>query len=287
MEAAEPARRPNRRRCGGSPRCTMRSCATSRSRTATGGSRRRSPRRTGVGANWCTFATWASQAGRQHDPRRGRRGAAADTPRPPCRVPASDRSRSGAGCSGVVCWTRRAGSAASSPSSTRPFDALERASDAVARGNRRSSRRSGWSLPATCTTALRTRRTSRGAFLDSLAAGEPPDGQQLPPPGVPALSTPERRARCERTGPAAAHRQPRDRSPRADPPAARDPRGARRRLRRPGRPRATHPRRPPATRHASAASHARHRRGGRPGASPHEGSNATEPRSREASSRAR
>ena len=30
------------------------------------------------------------QAGRQHDPRRGRRGAAADTPRPPCRVPASD-----------------------------------------------------------------------------------------------------------------------------------------------------------------------------------------------------
>ena len=87
------------------------------------------------GANWCTFATWASrQAGRTIrgedaiDFLRGAAGRGALAAAPAA-------TRSGAGCCGAGCSTRRRGWDGFMARLHTPFDAVELASDAVARGN--------------------------------------------------------------------------------------------------------------------------------------------------------
>ena len=134
-------------------------------------------RRTGVGANWCTFATWASkQAGST---------SAARTPRSCCgyasaAVPSSyiRSSRSGVRLlrRGLLDPTSRLGRlVAGAPHA---LDALERASDAVARGNRKVFEEIGLEF-ARYLHDCPPEAADIQPFLDSLAAGEPPEGQQF------------------------------------------------------------------------------------------------------------
>ena len=94
-----------------------------------------------AGANWCTFATWASrQAGRTirgEDllDRVGRElGRDAELLHPIAVV-------RGGGCCGAACFDRGTGSGRSCGALHTPFDAVELASDAVARGNLQGVRR--------------------------------------------------------------------------------------------------------------------------------------------------
>ena len=106
-----------------------------------------------------------------------------------------------------------------------PFDAVELASDAVARGNRKVFEEIGYEF------ARYLEADDLDAFLAGLRDGDPPDGQAL-----------LRAAFTRYAGASPARRQlllrePRDRPARADPPAARDPRGDGRRLHDQGGPR--------------------------------------------------
>ena len=128
-------------------------------------------RRTGAGANWCTFATWASkQAGstiRGEDSTgllRARLGASRQLLHP---------------LQSFWRWWLRRGLLDPSSRLGRvvaeihtPFDALERASDAVSRGNRKVFEEIGLEF------ARFLAATDVQAFLDSLAPGEPPNGQR-------------------------------------------------------------------------------------------------------------
>ena len=109
-----------------------------------------------------------------------------------------------------------------------PFDAVELASDAVARGNRKVFEEIGYEF------ARYLAADDLDAFLDGLRPGDPPDGQRLLRAAftryAQVASEPDPKARTR----AAAARQPRDRDARAEPPAARDLRGARRALHHPG-----------------------------------------------------
>ncbi len=136
-------------------------------------------RRTGAGANWCTFATWASrQAGstiRGEDAvafLRAQLGRRAELLHPVASL-----------------WRRLLRRGLLDPGSRlgritgelhTPFDALERASDAVSRGNQKVFEEIGLEFarflhecPADAPVDGRELRT----FLEALREGDPPDGQ--------------------------------------------------------------------------------------------------------------
>jgi hypothetical protein len=136
--------------------------------------------RTGAGANWCTFATWASrQAGstiRGEDAvalLQLRLGARAELLRP-----------------FATLWRRLLRRGLLDPGSRlgritaelhTPFDALERASDAVARGNRKVFEEIGLQFARflqECPADAPVDAPAVQAFLDGLAPGDPPDGQR-------------------------------------------------------------------------------------------------------------
>jgi hypothetical protein len=137
--------------------------------------------RTGNCANWCTFATWASrQAGRTirgedlHDALRRFARQPAGWHHP---VQAAWRALLRAG---LFHSETRLGSLVQSIHS--PFDAFERASDAVARGNLKVFAEIGAEFArylATCPPDAPPDSPEVAAFLGSLRPGDPPEGQQL------------------------------------------------------------------------------------------------------------
>jgi hypothetical protein len=135
--------------------------------------------RTGPRANWCTFATWASrQAGRTirgedlGDTLRRRVGAPVRLWRP---VEALWRWLLG---KGLLDPGSRLGRIAREIHS--PFDAFERASDAVARGNLKVFAEIGREFArylATCPAEVPPQSPEMTAFLGRLRPGAPPEGQ--------------------------------------------------------------------------------------------------------------
>lgn len=137
-------------------------------------------RRTGRTANWCTFATWASkQAGqtiRKEDLRR----------RLEAELEALQRRGQAAGAASAD--TRQSG-AKRSPAEMRRLiwealglpQALERASEAVRRGNRKVFAEIGWEFARFCALCLDDPAPDAekiGAFCAGLRPGDPPEGQQ-------------------------------------------------------------------------------------------------------------
>jgi hypothetical protein len=137
--------------------------------------------RTGECANWCTFATWASrQAGRtvrgedllETLQRFARQPAGWLHP-----VQAAWRALLRAG---LFHSETRLGSLVQAIHS--PFDAFERASDSVARGNLNVFAEIGAEFArylATCTPDAPPDSAVVAAFLEGLRPGDPPEGQQL------------------------------------------------------------------------------------------------------------
>jgi hypothetical protein len=137
-------------------------------------------RRTGAGANWCTFATWASrQAGstiRGEDAvaflrrRLARRG---ELLHPVQWLWRSLLRR------GLLNPRSRLGRLTAQLHT--PFDALERAGDAVARGNKKVFEEIGLQFARfleECPPDARVDSPEMRAFLDGLRPGDPPDGQR-------------------------------------------------------------------------------------------------------------
>jgi hypothetical protein len=137
-------------------------------------------RQTGLSANWCTFATWASrQAGqtiRKEDLRRAlenRLATAATTTRAAENAAALGRNFGGA----------------HEPQKTRslvlqalnPASSIERASDAVGRGNKKVFEEIGYEFARFITTCLNDTAFNEitiTQFCDGLRPGDPPDGQR-------------------------------------------------------------------------------------------------------------
>lgn len=135
--------------------------------------------RTGTCANWCTFATWASrQAGctiRGED----------------LHTALSENTRTGFVLRHPVHsfwrWLLRKGLFRPETFLGRivrdvhtPFDALERASDAVARGNRKVFEEIGFEFARyleTCPPTLPVESSEFQSFLVQLRSGDPPEGQ--------------------------------------------------------------------------------------------------------------
>ena len=157
-------------------------------------------------------------AGGRDDPRRGHARPARPTGSAAARC-CTRCGRSGAGCCGAGSSTPRRGSDGCIGRLHTPFDAVELASDAVARGNRKVFEEIGFEFARWLEAD-----DLRAAFLAGLRDGDPPDGQRYCGRVHPLLSAPVARAAA-----AVAARQPRDRPARADPAAAGDLRGARRR----------------------------------------------------------
>src|SRR5215217_2839946 len=137
-------------------------------------------RRTGVGANWCTFATWASkQAGSTI------RGEDAEEL---LRIRLGRRAEFLHPIQSLWRWLLRRGLLDPTSRFGRfvaelhtPFDALERASDAVARGNRKVFEEIGLEFARfleECPADAPVGAPEVQAFVASLEPGEPPDGQQ-------------------------------------------------------------------------------------------------------------
>jgi hypothetical protein len=137
-------------------------------------------RRTGAGANWCTFATWASrQAGstiRGEDSvglLRTRLGRRAELLHPIASLWRRLLRR------GLLDPTTRLGRVVAELHT--PFDALERASDAVSRGNKKVFEEIGLEFARylqECPPNAAVESREVQAFLDALAPGDPPDGQR-------------------------------------------------------------------------------------------------------------
>jgi hypothetical protein len=137
-------------------------------------------RRTGPGANWCTFATWASrQAGgtiRGEDAMaflRGRLARRGELLHPVQSLWRSLLRR------GLLNPGSRLGRITAELHT--PFDALERAADAVARGNRKVFEEIGLEFArfvAECPADGAADSPEVRAFLDGLRPGDPPDGQR-------------------------------------------------------------------------------------------------------------
>jgi hypothetical protein len=136
--------------------------------------------RTGVGANWCTFATWASkQAGSTI------RGEDAEEL---LRIRLGRRAEFLHPIQSLWRWLLRRGLLDPTSRLGRfvgelhtPFDALERASDAVARGNRKVFEEIGLEFARflqECPADAPVGAPEVQAFVASLKPGEPPDGQQ-------------------------------------------------------------------------------------------------------------
>ena len=137
-------------------------------------------RRTGTGANWCTFATWASkQAGstiRGEDTTalvRARLGRRREWLHPVQSLWRHLLRR------GLLDPSTRLGRIVAELHT--PFDALERASDAVSRGNRKVFEEIGLEFArflAECPAGAASDAPEVETFLGSLAPGEPPEGQR-------------------------------------------------------------------------------------------------------------
>jgi hypothetical protein len=135
--------------------------------------------RTGTGANWCTFATWASrQAGSTIrgedavDLLRDRLGRRAELLQPISSLWRLLLRH------GVLNPGTRLGRAVAELHT--PFDAVERASDAVARGNLKVFEEIGLLFArfmSECPADAPLESPDVQAFLDSLTPGDPPDGQ--------------------------------------------------------------------------------------------------------------
>ena len=136
--------------------------------------------RTGAGANWCTFATWASrQAGSTI------RGEDAETLLrtrlrlgPDLMKPISSLWRSLLRRGLMNPGSRLARLTAEIHT---PFDAVERAGDAVARGNKKVFEEIGLEFARflrACPADAPADGPEMRAFLDGLRPGDPPDGQQ-------------------------------------------------------------------------------------------------------------
>ena len=223
-------RRPTRATSGGSQRLRTPPSATSRSRTATRCSRRRSRNGAATGANWCTYATWASrQAGRtirgeDLGDRLGKELRQGAWLRHPIRA----------------FWRRLLRRGLLDPESRigrltgglhTPFDAFELAADAVARGNRKVFDRDRAGVRALPPRVPARRHSATGALRRQPATGGAARRTAPSQPGVHPLPPPRRgegRAGSHGAGGAG---EPRDRAPRADAPPAGDPRGARRAVR--------------------------------------------------------
>ena len=137
-------------------------------------------RRTGTGANWCTFATWASrQAGSTI---RGEDAAALLRERLGRRRELLHPVQS------LWRWLLRRGLLDPRSRLGRivaelhtPFDALERASDAVSRGNKKVFEEIGLQFARylrDCPADAPVTAPEVRSFLESLAPGEPPEGQR-------------------------------------------------------------------------------------------------------------
>ena len=137
--------------------------------------------RTGPSANWCTFATWASkQAGvtiRKEDLAREFEGArAAGSPTPPAAqgVTASMQAlgaRADAAAIQQLVWQ-----------AWNPLEAFDRASDAVARGNRKVFDEIGRAFARFYADCLADAAFDAGRiarFCDEFRPGDPPDGQRF------------------------------------------------------------------------------------------------------------
>jgi hypothetical protein len=135
--------------------------------------------RTGAGANWCTFATWASkQAGSTI---RGEDSTALLRERLGRRRELLHPVRS------LWRWSLRRGLLDPGTRLGRivaelhtPFDALERASDAVSRGNKKVFEEIGFEFARflrECPADAPISAPEVQSFLGALAPGEPPEGQ--------------------------------------------------------------------------------------------------------------
>ncbi len=136
--------------------------------------------RSGEGANWCTYATWASrQAGRTirgEDllEQLGRRLGSGRWLLHPIATPWRRLLRRG-------LFQRETFIGRLTAELHTPFDAFERASDAVARGNRKVFEEIGLEFARylhDCPADTSTDPTAFQRFLDGLRPGEPPDGQR-------------------------------------------------------------------------------------------------------------
>ena len=173
------------------------------------------------------------------DPRRGSARAARAQARRSAAGCCIRSRRSGAGCCAAASSSRETRIGRLTAELHTPFDAFERASDAVARGNLKVFEEIGLEFarylhecppdaPGRVAAVPAVPRRDCGPATRPRAA--------LPAPGVRALRAPAARARPEGARGARCPREPRDRPPRADAPAAGDSRGARRRVRDPGGP---------------------------------------------------
>jgi hypothetical protein len=137
-------------------------------------------RRSGAGANWCTFATWASkQAGgtiRGEDSTallRARLGRRRELLHPVQSLWRHLLRR------GLLDPSTRPGRLVAELHT--PFDALERASEAVSRGNKKVFEEIGLEFArflAECPADAAPDAPEVESFLASLAPGDPPDGQR-------------------------------------------------------------------------------------------------------------
>lgn len=136
--------------------------------------------RTGWCANWCTFATWASkQAGvtiRKEDLSRAlesARAASPDREHAPQAVMTSAQALGARGSGAAVerlVWE-----------AWNPLEALDRASDAVARGNRKVFDEIGRAFArfyADCLAGTDFEAARIARFCETFKPGAPPDGQQ-------------------------------------------------------------------------------------------------------------
>ncbi|HSK16448.1 MAG TPA: hypothetical protein VK915_09780 [Gaiellaceae bacterium] len=136
--------------------------------------------RCGQGANWCTFATWASrQAGRTIRGEDFGEHLARRLSKPRELVHPVESAWRALLRRGLLQPDTRLGRAAAQLHT--PFDAFERASDAVARGNRKVFEEIGLEFArylAECPADAPPESPALERFLDGLRDGEPPDGQR-------------------------------------------------------------------------------------------------------------
>lgn len=136
--------------------------------------------RTGVGANWCAFATWASrQAGetiRREDLARALQNAVLSAP-----VMAQAAPELAASAQALGSQRSPAEIEASVAEALNPLAAFDRASDAVARGNKKVYAEIGREFArfaASCLHDTAYEPDSIARFCEGLRPGDPPDGQQ-------------------------------------------------------------------------------------------------------------
>jgi hypothetical protein len=136
--------------------------------------------RTGEGANWCTFATW----GRDRPVARSAARICSRTSSAGSDMAASfsiRSCRSGGGCCGEGSFSPTRASGRLTAQLHTPFDAFERASDAVARGNRKVFEEIGLEFARylhKCPPDVPPDSAELQKFLERLRSGDPPDGQR-------------------------------------------------------------------------------------------------------------